>query len=54
MHRFGRVAKKLSLELEEEMEIYAENYGEMTPEEWAAGEWFSEGPDDGRETWIER
>lgn len=38
--------KAISCALEDAMQIYAENYGEMTPEEWAAGEWFTDGPPD--------
>lgn len=55
MFRFARAARKLGFELEETLAIYAENFGDMHPEDWAAGDWFDDGPpDDGREDWIER
>ena len=38
--------------LEDALEDYAENYGDMTPEEWATGQWFVD-RDDGRENWLE-
>ena len=38
--------------LDEDLEIYADNYGDMTPEEWETGQWFVD-RDDERENWRE-